>query len=106
MKHFTLFLLASLCLSSIGCQTTQTLGAQFGICPLPTKVARKLYGTCGACYTTTSRPMGYDANPSCPLCKRVQAYNRERAAAVNQADLPVAGVPYQTHRQSIYSQLY
>ena len=105
MKRFLLLTcLASLCLTFTGCQTSQTLAAQFGVCPLPTKVARKLYGTCGACYAST--PRGYDANPNCALCHRVQTYNRERAAAVNQSTLPVAGVPYRQHVQSIYSQLY
>jgi hypothetical protein len=94
-----------ICLGGSGCATSQTLGAQFGICPLPTKVARKLYGTCGACYIV--RPDGSaDANPNCPYCKKIQYYNRERAAALNRNALPVAGVPYQTHRQAIYSQVY
>jgi hypothetical protein len=99
----TLPLLAIVSLT--GCQTSQTLAAQFGITPLPTKVARKLYGTCGTCYMVKSNGQA-DTNPNCPYCKKIQYYNRERAAAVNRDSLPTAGVPYQTHRDSIYSQLY
>jgi len=101
----TLFLALTVCsLTLTGCQTSQTLAAQFGVCPLPTKVARKLYGTCGTCYIQTSK--GYDSNPNCPYCKTTQHYNRERAAATNKNDLPLAGTPYQQHIQSIYSELY
>jgi hypothetical protein len=73
-----------------GCNTTQTLAAQFGAAPLPTKVARKLYGTCGSC--------NLDVN--CPVCKATQAYNRKLAAAPSyqKAQYPVAGTSWREHQ--------
>ena len=73
-----------------GCNTTQTLAAQFGAAPLPTKVARKLYGTCGSC----------DLNVNCPVCKATQAYNRKLAAAPSyqKAQYPVAGTTWREHQ--------
>lgn len=76
-----------------GCNTTQTLAAQFGAAPLPTKVARKLYGTCGAC----------DLSTDCVVCKATQTYNRKLAAAPAQqkAQYPVAGSTWMEHQAKI-----
>jgi hypothetical protein len=84
-----------------GCNTTQTLGAQFGMSELPTKVARKLYGTCGQC--------NLDVN--CPLCKATQNYNRKLAAAPSsqKAQFPIAGTSFQAHQgmlENLQSQSY
>jgi hypothetical protein len=93
-----LFLLAA-CLMMVsllsGCNTTQTIAAQFGAAPLPTAVARKLYGTCGYC----------DLNPNCQLCGAVQKYNRKLAGAPKnqRAQFPVAGTSYRSHANAMYN---
>jgi hypothetical protein len=78
-----------------GCNTTQTLAAQFGAAPLPTAVARKLYGTCGEC----------DLNPDCPLCNAVQKYNRKLAGAPKseRTKYQVAGTTYRNHANALYN---
>jgi len=92
------FLLAA-CLMMVsllsGCNTTQTLAAQFGVAPLPTAVARKLYGTCGEC----------DLNPNCPLCKSVQGYNRKLAGAPasERVKYRTLGTSYRNHANAIYN---
>lgn len=88
---------ASLLMTSLlsGCNTTQTLAAQFGAAPLPTTVARKLYGTCGEC----------DLNPNCPVCHAVQKYNRKLAGAPKQerTRFPIAGTSWQSHANALYN---
>lgn len=98
-KFIELFFLvvASILMTGLlsGCNTTQTLAAQFGMAPLPTKVARKLYGTCGEC----------DLNPNCPLCKAVQNYNRKVAGAPKsqRSKYPLVGTSYRNHANDIKS---
>lgn len=81
-----------------GCNTTQTLAAQFGAAPLPTKVARKLYGTCGMC--------ALDVN--CALCKATQNYNRKLAGAPasQKAQFPIVGTDWKTHQANLNYQAY
>jgi hypothetical protein len=81
-----------------GCNTTQTLGAQFGISPLPTAVARKLYGTCGAC----------DLNPNCPVCLATQKYNRKLAAAPasQKREFATQGTSYARHQAMLENYTY
>lgn len=54
-----------------GCSTAQTLASQFGVAPLPQRVARKCYGTCPQC---SWRPID-----NCPQCRQVQTIRREAA---------------------------
>jgi hypothetical protein len=98
-KTAELVLLIAACLMMVsllsGCNTAQTLAAQFGAAPLPTTVARKLYGTCGDC----------DLNPNCPVCHAVQKYNRKLAGAPKQerAKFATAGTTWQDHSNALYN---
>jgi hypothetical protein len=92
---FTTTGLVCMCFLLTSCNTTQTLAAQFGAAPLPTAVARKLYGTCGHC----------DLNPQCPLCNAVQKYNRKLAGATKEQrqNYQLAGTSYRNHTNALYS---